>query len=246
MSVSLSLTESDIMTVLGDFLEDILPDGMNVTQGQQNRVSEPGMTPPEEDFVVMSPMGRSRLMTNADTYSEAECEGSITGNILTVTSVASGVLAEGNQLSAEGLAPNTFISALGTGTGGPGTYVVSVAQTLMATTIWSGGAQFAAGMEIKVQCDVHGPNSADNAQKITTMLRDAYACDFFAASGFDIQPLYSVDPRQMPFINGESQYEYRWMVDILLQANPIVSTSEQFAGELQISLVNVDAAYPPT
>jgi len=62
----------------------------------------------------------------------ADFTGSISGTTLTVTAVASGTLAIGQALfDATGdLAPGTTITALGTGSGGTGTYTVSVGQTV--------------------------------------------------------------------------------------------------------------------
>jgi hypothetical protein len=51
--------------------------------------------------------------------------GAIAGNVLTVSAVASGVLKVGQTITGPGVAPGTVIVALGTGTGGAGTYLVS-------------------------------------------------------------------------------------------------------------------------
>jgi hypothetical protein len=59
--------------------------------------------------------------------------GSIAGTTLTVTA-GSGV-AIGQILSGTGVTANTTITALGTGTGGAGTYTVSASQTVSSTTI---------------------------------------------------------------------------------------------------------------
>jgi hypothetical protein len=62
--------------------------------------------------------------------------GSISGNTLTVTAVASGTVAVGNMISGTGVRAGTLISALGTGTGGTGTYTLGGAsQTVASTTI---------------------------------------------------------------------------------------------------------------
>ena len=63
--------------------------------------------------------------------------GSISGNVLTVTSVTVGALAVGQVISGTGIALNTTISALGTGSGGSGTYTVSIGQSVSSTTISS-------------------------------------------------------------------------------------------------------------
>ena len=64
--------------------------------------------------------------------------GSISGTTLTVTAVTNGVLAAGSFISGTGVTAGTYITALGTGTGGAGTYTVSAAQTVSSTTITSG------------------------------------------------------------------------------------------------------------
>lgn len=64
-----------------------------------------------------------------------EFTGSISGTTLTITAVASGALAVGDTISGTGVTAGTTITALGTGTGGVGTYTVSVSQTVASTTI---------------------------------------------------------------------------------------------------------------
>ena len=59
---------------------------------------------------------------------------------LTVSAVGSGSLDIGDVLSGTGVTAGTFISALGTGTGGTGTYIVSPTQTASSTTITAAGA----------------------------------------------------------------------------------------------------------
>lgn len=98
--------------------------------------------------------------------------------------------------------------------------------------------------QVTIQLDIHGPASADNAEKITTLLRSEYSTIAFAAIGPAVQPLYAEDPRQLPFINGEAQFESRWVVDVVLQANPIVGTPQEFADELVVTTIEVDTTYP--
>lgn len=69
----------------------------------------------------------------------AEVTGSITASVLTVTSVASGTLRVGQVLSGTGITAGTYISALGTGTGGEGTYEVVGDTTATSTTITAVG-----------------------------------------------------------------------------------------------------------
>jgi hypothetical protein len=61
--------------------------------------------------------------------------GSIATTVLTVTGSPTGVIQVGMLISGTGVTAGTTITALGTGTGGTGTYTVSAAQTVASTTI---------------------------------------------------------------------------------------------------------------
>jgi hypothetical protein len=62
----------------------------------------------------------------------------ISGTTMTVSAVASGTLSIGQQIYGTGVSQLTAITALGTGTGGIGTYTVSISQTVASTTMVSG------------------------------------------------------------------------------------------------------------
>ena len=69
----------------------------------------------------------------------ARFTGSISGTTLTVSAVVSGTLAVGQLITGTGVSASppgsnaTYITALGTGTGGVGTYTVGVSQTVSST-----------------------------------------------------------------------------------------------------------------
>lgn len=65
----------------------------------------------------------------------ARWTGSISGTTLTVTSVSQGQLFTGQVFSGTGVSAGTLITAFGTGTGGVGTYTVSISQTTSSTTM---------------------------------------------------------------------------------------------------------------
>lgn len=69
----------------------------------------------------------------------ASFTGSIAGNILTVTGINSGAIAQGQTLSGTGITPGTKITQFLTGAGGNvnevGTYQVNVNQTVASTTV---------------------------------------------------------------------------------------------------------------
>lgn len=57
----------------------------------------------------------------------------VTSTKLTISAVATGMLAIGQEVTGSGVAVGTFITALGTGTGGTGTYTISDKQTVAST-----------------------------------------------------------------------------------------------------------------
>ena len=63
--------------------------------------------------------------------------GSISGTTMTVSAVTSGTIKRYSSVVGTGVAVPTFITALGTGTGGVGTYIVDTSQTVGSTTMTS-------------------------------------------------------------------------------------------------------------
>jgi acyl CoA:acetate/3-ketoacid CoA transferase alpha subunit len=63
--------------------------------------------------------------------------GSISGTTLTVTLMSSGTIAVGQAIYGIGMAYATIITALGTGTGGTGTYTINNSQTVVSQTLTS-------------------------------------------------------------------------------------------------------------
>lgn len=178
MTVTLSITETDVTTALRTVLLAIVQPGTEIALGQDNYVPEPQ----DPNFIVMTPTFRSRFNTNVDTW----------------------------------------------------------ALNIHATQM-----DHEQSTQADVQLDIHGPNSTDNAQMISTLFRDEYAAAAFTAINPSIQPLYADDGHQVPFINGENQYETRWVMNVSMQVNPVVSTTEPFADSLTIGVIEVDERYPP-
>lgn len=95
------------------------------------------------------------------------------------------------------------------------------------------------------QIDCYGVSAGDNAAMLSEMVRTPYAAGSFATGGLGIQPLYASDPRQLPFVTGEDEYQERWTFEISLQYNPQVTVPQEFADALTVGLINVDAEFPP-
>lgn len=266
MSTTLSLTEAAVFGTLGAALTGFglissTSSPVSVVRGQTNRVPMPRVP----DFVVMWPIRRPRLSTNVTTYTDNYITGSITSNVLTVASVISGSVQLGAPIIGLGVTPGCYvISQLSGVTGGVGTYSTSPTANANRIPLIGGDGNPVVGgdgnpvyvygtpylslgtagilqpVEVVIQCDVHGPASGDNAQIISTYLRDDAGVQAFRALVSGIEPLYADDPRQIPFINGEAQFEERWCIDVHLQANPVITTSAQFATALSLSLYPVE------
>lgn len=83
--------------------------------------------------------------------------------------------------------------------------------------------------EWTVQIDCYGDSSMQWANILTTLLRDDYSCRALAAT--KIQPLSADDPKQIPIVNGEQQYEQRWVITAKFQYNPVTAVPQQFFDE---------------
>jgi len=239
--VILAPVQDDAFKALRAYLLSFLPSGVEVIQAQVNRVPEPK----GPDFVTMNAIRRERLETNVDDYDDASFTAVIAGTAMTVSAVVLGKLVAGAALFGANLAAGSAIVSQTSGTpGGVGVYVVAPSQAVASQAMAAGLALLSQPTKVVVQLDVHGPNSGDNAQAISTALRDDYAVFFFERNGYSAAPLYSEDPRQIPFINAEKQYEDRWVIEASLQVNPTLSLPQQFADQAVITTINVEETYP--
>lgn len=234
-------TQDQIDTALAAFLQSMLGSTV-VIQMQVNRTPEP----PDVNYVAINQVSRPRLATNIDSFTDVSLEGSIaTTGILTATSV-DGVLVPGLPLIGADVVAGSVLGAQITGpAGGAGTYNVAPAQLVTTQLITAGTKQSLQKAEVVMQLDVHGPDSADNVQFISTLFRDGYGVDFFSGQGVDVAPLYCSDPRQLPFDNAEEQWETRWSIDLHMEGNFVVfDLPQQFAHSLELDVISVEAAYP--
>jgi hypothetical protein len=47
-------------------------------------------------------------------------------------------------------------------------------------------------------------------------------------------PLYADDPRYMPFVNENQQYEWRWVLEACFQVNQTVVVPKQYADAVDV------------
>jgi hypothetical protein len=249
---TVSPNQSNIQQAVRSFLLAVLPatgsDGkpISVIAGQQNRSAEPAGS----DFVVMTPVAFERLWTNVDASADVKVVGSIVGTTLSITEVISGAVTPGASLFGTGVAPGTtVVKALG-GTAGT-QFQVSPSQSAGPQTMSAGATSITQGTNVTVQLDFHGSNdtvAGDMAQTVSTLLRDPFGVTFFA--GLDppmngVVPLHADDPRQVPFINAEQAYEWRWILEAHLQVNQNVQVPQQYADAATVEVEDVTALYPP-
>jgi len=74
--------------------------------------------------------GTYRYTWRISNPASAVFEGTVSGTTLTVSLMKSGTIAVGQQLFGLGVTARTVITALGTGTGGVGTYTINISQTI--------------------------------------------------------------------------------------------------------------------
>jgi hypothetical protein len=123
-----------VVAVCGDFVYVLESDLTPVIVGQLNTATgQVGIVDNGVNVYIVDDSYRYTWFISAP--SSAIFTGSISTTTLTVTSVQSGTIAVGQAIFGQGIAQNSVITALGTGSGGVGTYTVSDSQTVASTAI---------------------------------------------------------------------------------------------------------------
>jgi len=123
-----------VVAVCGDFVYVLESDLTPVMIGQMNTsTGQVGIVDNGVNVYIVDDSYRYTWFISAP--SSAIFTGSITGTTLTVTVMQSGTIAVGQAIFGQGIAQNSVITALGTGSGGVGTYTVSDSQTVASTAI---------------------------------------------------------------------------------------------------------------
>jgi len=87
--------------------------------------------------LAQTPAAAGNLLLNGATATYGFAgTAAISGNVLTVSAVTSGVLSPGMAVSGAAITSGTTVIGFGTGTGGIGTYILNVAQTFSSATIY--------------------------------------------------------------------------------------------------------------
>lgn len=83
--------------------------------------------------------------------------------------------------------------------------------------------------QINVQIDFYGNNAGDMNKAVASAFRTLWASSQFPDR---IKPLYTDGGHQAAFIDGEDQYESRWILLASMQYNPSVAVPMQFPNAL--------------
>lgn len=249
MTITVSPNGDDIFTAVRSFLVSVLPtiSTDDVFLGQLNRVPEPAPA----NFVVLTIIHQERIETNNNSAKDSRIVGAMSGGVLLVNQVEPNPIVLGSVISGTDVPDGTTIDSQTAGPpGGPGAYLISTGDAVSPPVLGAGGMEITQNTKITIQADVHSDDMAiagNNTEIIATLWRDQYATEFFEALGQPIDPLYANDPRQMPFLNDQQQYESRFVIELCLQANQTVRVPQQFMDSVNIGLVEVDAnkRFPP-
>jgi hypothetical protein len=237
------LTENAIYTALRTFLNSAVTTAdIAIVRGQQNRVAQP----PGSNFIVFTPLRNERLGTTQTAYVEIQFNGSIAGNVLTVAEMTwGGGILPGSVVrhrTVGTVANNTAIITQTSGTAGKvGTYTITPGgQTVALSPLYISTRFDLAPTQLTVQLDVYGPDSWANAQAIETLFRSSYGVQAIDVLSINAAPLYCDSARQIAFIDGEREYEDRWMMELALHVNPTIGTVQDAAEAIDVILVPAD------
>ena len=231
-------SQEDIFTALRVVLLRLTPDGAEVVQGNDNEVT----VPQAPDYVVMTILRRERLATNVVTWRDCTLVGSAEGGLLTVQQVTLGALAADRTLYGTGFDPDPTVVAIH----GDGTATLSRPLTFTARPLAAGALALQQRTRLVMQLDIHSDDlsrASDTAQVIATVLRDDAGVQMLRVSGHPITPLHADDPKQIPFVNAEGQYESRYVVEAHLQADQTLLLPQQFMDRVDVDRIPADLFY---
>jgi hypothetical protein len=118
-----------MVAVCGQYVYAITSNFIPTMVGQLNsNTGRVGITDNGVNVYIVD--GLNRYTWRISTPASAVFTGSTSGTTLTVTAITNGTLAVGQVLFGVGVAQETVITALGSGSGGLGTYTINISQTV--------------------------------------------------------------------------------------------------------------------
>lgn len=113
------------------FVSTTYPDGYLLQVRANDQVNVSRCTAPSTNTSLNSPSGGSAL----DRGVGALVTAAISGTTMTISAVTFGTAEVGQEVGGFGVMPGTYITALGTGSGGVGTYTVNQSQTVSSVKL---------------------------------------------------------------------------------------------------------------
>jgi hypothetical protein len=190
----------------------------------------------------------SSLRDYPQAFTATYITASITGTTMTVTAINSGMLKVGSVITGGAVLTGTLITALGTGTGGVGTYTVNISQTILSSELTADSIMYN-----------HEQGTNDNVSAMTA---------YIASSDFDLidgdqfiltkriipdvsftgstatlpEVTMTIKPRNFPgsaYSNTESASVIQTAVDIYTEQVFLRTRARQMAVEISSSNVDV-------
>lgn len=121
----------------------------------------------------------------------ASFTGSIAGSVLTVTAVASGTIKLNDMVGGAGVLTGTLIQSFGTGTGGVGTYNLSISQTVGSVSMTAAPGGFAL-VPYSIYVAAYGGTDADVANAI--FLKKMPGCNYNGNTTVSVQQTANYSP----------------------------------------------------
>lgn len=194
---------------------------------------------PSDPCVFLYKIGDNRLgfpqRASTQSFGTASFTGSVTGNTLTVTAVASGTIAVNQAVQGGGLPSNMVITGLGTGTGGAGTYTLNYAPgNIASSSLISVGAQVytetqqyvtmfqASALATQDPSNIDSLTASDILNYAAAVLQSDAAITAFEAVGVGILDIQQV--RNPYFSDDRQRYEASPSFDFSVTHKQIVTT----------------------
>jgi hypothetical protein len=154
-------------------------------------------------------------------YGAGVVTGSISTTTLTVSAVTSGIINVGSQITGTGIADLTYVTALGTGLGGAGTYTIAPSQTVASTSITCINAN-----PLNIPLTWAAPQDGDGT----------------ATTAATASATVSVDMSTWTFTSGSSTFSVMGCTALTIGAGANSATNAQYSATYATMLANIVAA----
>lgn len=93
-------------------------------------------------------------------------------------------------------------------------------------------------VDVRLQLSFYGSGAEKRSRTLYTLWKSPYTTNRMTLC----QPLYANGRDRRPYINDSNQYEDRWIVDLALQFNPMVTYAQDFTDSAEVAINPVTGA----